>query len=929
MQLGACSGVCRKPIIIAMFLRIPPLLLITGLIIFAAPIRAGALDLYVSTRGSDTASGTAPEAAGDSGPFATLQRARDEIRRLKASQSLKEGVTVYVRGGVYELPETLTLEAQDAGTEGMPIAYRAFRNEKPTLTGGRTVTGFEPYKGAILKADLTNQKLKGISFRQLYFEGKRQWLARYPNADAAHPISGGWAYADGDPIPIYKEIPGENKHTLIQRAGDVRTWSRPEEGEVFVFARYNWWNNEIPIKSVDRETRTITLKSDASYAVRPHDRYYISNLFEELDAPGEWYLDKRTSTLFFIPPEPLTGKSVSVPVLSTVIEMKPGAAWLTVRGFTIECAAGDSVVLKNTEHCLVAGNTIRNCGGMRGGGVSVSGGHDNGVAGNDISEIGNSGINLSGGDRATLAPAGNYADNNYIHHIGLCYKQGVGISLYGVGNRASHNLIHDGPRFAILFGGNNQVIENNHFRHVALETEDVGATYCGGRDWISPRGSIIRYNYIHDILGFARVTKGNTTEWVSPHFSWGIYLDDNSGAVDVIGNIVARCGRALFHSHDARDCVIENNIFVDGGEQQWEMNGWNVSGKFWKELYPKIALGYESMVNEPAWKGKRGMQVHPKDIADAEGRVMCGNVFTRNIIAWTKPEAKALHVAEFNPARNTVDRNLYWNGGRSISTGLAGKAGKALSANLVVNGGFEADAVAAMPAGWSWQIRPRRDATATVAPDGGGKCLRIDAALVAGKSKDNYPIVSGQELELTPGGTYRLRARMRSDADSAKAALMVECWNPPANGRAAHFWSSNPNSVNPTQQWKLVEFTLTVPEPGKPGWDDRMQRYRVRIDWPEASGSLFVDDVVLEKVEALGEWAAWQDNGSDRHSVIADPKFRDRAKDDYRLEKNSPAWALGFKPIPMEKIGPYADPLRASWPIIEAPGARERLPGGY
>ena len=188
-------------------------------------------------------------------------------------------------------------------------------------------------------------------------------------------------------------------------------------------------------------------------------------------------------------------------------------------------------MLRGTTNCLIAGCTIRNVGDYRGGGVSVSGGENNGVVGNDIYEIGRNGISVEGGDRKTLTPAGNYADNNYIHHIGVFYKQGVGVSLSGCGNRASHNLIHDGPRWGIGFRGNNLVIEYNHIRHVNLETADTGAVYTGGRDWLGSRGTVIRYNYFHDILGYGQ----ENGRWVSPHYAWGIYLDDNTGGVDVIG----------------------------------------------------------------------------------------------------------------------------------------------------------------------------------------------------------------------------------------------------------------------------------------------------------------------------------------------------------------------------------------------------------
>ena len=97
------------------------------------------------------------------------------------------------------------------------------------------------------------------------------------------------------------------------------TAPRPEEGEVFVFPRYNWWNNIIGIKGIDRDQRLITLGKDASYAIRPGDRYYVENLFEELDAPGEWYLDGREHALYFWPPSLLTG----VPMTPTSGVMSP------------------------------------------------------------------------------------------------------------------------------------------------------------------------------------------------------------------------------------------------------------------------------------------------------------------------------------------------------------------------------------------------------------------------------------------------------------------------------------------------------------------------------------------------------------------------------------------------------------------------------
>jgi hypothetical protein len=594
----------------------------------------GAGRFFVAPGGNDAWSGRLPEPnrTKTDGPFASLQGARDALRKLKAANTstadTQRGLTVFVRGGDYYLASTFTLDAQDSGSPDAPVVYRAFPGETPRLIGGRPINGFVAHQGAIRKADVGSQGFGGVYFRQLFCDGQRQILARYPNFNPRKPYSGGWTYVDGKRVPMYATIPGENKHTLLARPRDLREWARPQEGEIMIFPRYNWWNNILRIASIDRNTRIVTLAGNASYPIRPNDRYYFRNLFEELDAPGEWYLDRETWTLYFWPPAGMETAPVYAPTLDTIVAIQD-AKNIVLRGFTIECCEGAAVVVRDSTECLVAGNTIRNVGGRCSSGdsaVSIENGRANGAVGNDISHVGSHAISLSGGDRKTLTPAGNYADNNYIHHTGVFYKQGTGVALRGVGNRASHNLIHDCPRFGIIFSGNDQVIEYNHVRHINLETADTGAIYSGGRDWISPRGSVIRYNFFHDSIGFGQ----EDGKYRSPHYSWGIYLDDNSSEVHVIGNIVARAFRGPIHFHCARDNTVENNIFIDGHLQQLEMNGWKDYSKFMDSM----SAGYEQHVKLPAWQKYPGLQKggHPKDAVP-----MGGNKFTRNILYYHRP----------------------------------------------------------------------------------------------------------------------------------------------------------------------------------------------------------------------------------------------------------------------------------------------------
>lgn len=872
---------------------------------------AHAVEYFVSPKGNDDWSGTRAEINADhtDGPFATLERARKEARLHP-----QEPRTITLRGGLHEVAKGLVLDAKDSGTAEAPVIWRAYEKEQPILIGGRAITGWKPYKDGILQADVAAQGFKGINFRQLLFAGQRQILARYPNYDPKNPYGGGWAYADGEMWPMYADKEGENKHTLKVKNYDWQKWAHPDEVEVFVFPRYNWWNDILRVKSVDESDYTITTAKDGSYAMRANDRYYFQGGFENLDAPGEWYLDRTAGVLYFMPPAPIDSAAVYAPTTRDIIKATD-TQYVTFRGLTFECAEGSAIQLNKTSHCRVIGCTVRNTGDFGGTGISVSNGTDNGVIGCDVSFTGSSGVSLGGGDRITLTEAKNFAENCYIHHVGVYYKQGVGVALSGVGQRVSHCLIHDTPRFGIMFAGNSHVLEYNHLRHLALETEDVGATYCGGRDWISPRGTVIRYNFIHDVLGY-----GWNGKWTSPYFAWGIYLDDNSGGVDVIGNIVTRCGRSLIHGHSARDCKVENNIFVEGGLRQWEFNGWTTNGHFWINTLDQMVKGYESVVNQPAWKGMRGMETHPRDIPDSEGRVMSGNVLQRNIIAWKNDEAKALNVVNNNPERNTFDQNLYWHEGREMKTGIR-KAGRVIGGDIAPNPTFEGE-LGKLPKDWNWQIHTPTTHGELV-DDGGQRAVRIDAAFNAAKKRDNYPILTSRDVELQPGHSYRLKAKLRSDTDAAKTALMVQFYLPPKDGQPGHFWASGPANATLTTAWKEYEFAFTVPGKGEKGYHEQMKKFKVRLDWAEKAGALFAASPVLEETESLDEWASWQASGGDGHSIIADPKFVAPEKDDFRLQPDSPAFALGFKAIPTEKIGPYQSPDRATWPIVEAEGARE------
>jgi len=524
--------------------------------------KTSGLTLFISNNGDDAWSGciATPNAAGNDGPFATLERARDEIRRIKQSGDMPEGgVTVELLGGTYQREQPFELKAEDSGSEDAPVVYCARQSEKVRFTGGKVVAGFKTVidpailkrlapeaRGKIMQADLGTLNITdfgearggGLEF---FFEDKPMTLARWPNEGFVHIAD----LVGGAPVDV-RGTKGDKIGKFMYEGDRPKRWT--EENDVWVHGYWFWdWSDQRhQVESIDTERRIISVVPPYhGYGYRVGQWFYAFNILAEIDTPGEWYLDRETSTLYFWPPSPIQQGQPTVSVANTLVKMED-VAHVTFRSITFEAARGTALTISGGSHNRIAGCTFRNLGSWA---VNISGGSHNGVVGCDIYETGDGGIALSGGERKELKSAGHYAENNHIHHYGRwnrMYKPAI--SLNGVGNRAANNLIHNAPHMAISFGGNDHLIEFNEIHSVCYESNDAGAMYSG-RDW-TMRGTVIRHNFLHHINGF----KGRGCV--------GVYLDDMLCGTTIYGNLFYRVTRAAFIG-GGRDCIVENNIFVD------------------------------------------------------------------------------------------------------------------------------------------------------------------------------------------------------------------------------------------------------------------------------------------------------------------------------------------------------------------------------
>lgn len=542
------------------------LAVLAALVCAAAPaIGAGPLSLYVSPTGSDRADGRAP-APGKrgTGPFATLERARDAIRALQTAGKAPHGVTVFIRGGRYERATCFELTAQDGGSSRAPVTYQAFRTEVPRFQGGKAIDRWEPIRDAavldrlkpearqhVLQADLQAAGISdfgNISRRGFVGSGGPMWpevfqgdhvmtLARWPN--------------DGF-LRIVAAPAGQDGGKFTYAGDNPRAWRDLSDVWVHGYWTFDWADSYERVAAIDPDRREVTTAPPHGvYGYTSNHRFYFVNVLEELDSPGEWYLNRRAGTLYFWPPKPVTPGSTVISTLTEPLVRARSASFLRFRGITFECSRGSGIELLQCSDSAVEHCTVRNLGSS---GIIVDGGTRDQVASCKVYGLGETGISITGGDRKTLTPGHHLAIDNDVHDYSrVCFTYRPGIGLNGVGNRVANNFLHDAPHNAILMGGNDQVVEYNEICRVCQQTGDAGAVYMGRN--MTMRGIMIRYNYFHDVS--PKVT--GTTTFCDV---MSVYLDDCFCGVTITSNLFVRAGRAAMIG-GGRDNTISDNVFVD------------------------------------------------------------------------------------------------------------------------------------------------------------------------------------------------------------------------------------------------------------------------------------------------------------------------------------------------------------------------------
>lgn len=563
------------------------------------PILAQAAEYHVSPAGNDASAGTAAE------PFATIGRAQRAAR-------LAKGASVTLHAGVYYLPETVVFTPADNGCE-----YRAAAGETVVVSGGEKLDlQWQPCGNGVMKA----RTPAGTAFDQLFVDGRLQRMARYPNFDANVRPYGGFAADAFAP----------------QRAA---RWSDPTGGFIHAMHRAHWGGYHYRItgkNDKDEVSYEGGWQNNRQMGMHPQHRF-VENIFEELDAPGEWFHDAQSAVLYYMPAAGVKLEEAVVEVvrLRHLVEFRgtpdEPVRGVTLRGIVFRQAArtfmdvrepllrsdwtiyrGGAVMFDGAEDC-----TVVDCDFDQLGGNAVFVNNYNRrvvIRGCDIRNTGASAVAFVGDPKAVRSPLFEYRQrqsyqridrtpgpqtNNYpadclvedclIRGIGLVEKQATGIQLsMAMGITIRHCSIYEASRAGInisegTFGGH--VIEFCDVFDTVLETGDHGSFNSWGRDrfWGLEDAPAAELPQLAK-LDMVRPNIIRDSRWRCDH-GWDVDLDDGSSNYEIYNNLFLRGGLKLREGFHRK---VQNNIAVNNSlhPHVWfDNSGDEVTGNIWMGAY--------------------------------------------------------------------------------------------------------------------------------------------------------------------------------------------------------------------------------------------------------------------------------------------------------------------------------------------------------
>lgn len=483
--------------------------------------------IFVSTVGDDSGDGSEEE------PLRTLEKAIDVANEMREDSD--KLIEILLREGTYSV--TNTIKIINSQKDDSLLKISAYQDEKVTINAGVDIplsamniadSNFtnaiidKPNAGSVLQYNLKDAQIEDlgeISLRghlisdekeaqaELSLNGEVQKLAGWPNGEYTGLIK-----------PTDSNEYGKRTKSGIANGCSFQVnydrpsqWSKPEQAWLSGTIGPNYEFDYYPVSRFDSEEKRVYLSRGAleKYYTEPY--YRFENVPEELDEPGEYYIDRQSGMLYFYPPEDAPKDSVLTITMSTptldVSGKAPNSMFriensknIVFENLIFKGGRGSAITGKNNSNIQFINCEINSFGEN---GIRFDASTDIKISDCKIHDVGQDGILfVSCGNYKTLSPSNIVVSNNDIYNFARLersYKTGIDFGYRCVGATAANNHIHNGPHAGMIFYGVNNDIYGNEFDNLVTEFSDMDALYCNNSNYPWERGNKIHNNYFHDI----------------------------------------------------------------------------------------------------------------------------------------------------------------------------------------------------------------------------------------------------------------------------------------------------------------------------------------------------------------------------------------------------------------------------------------------